>query len=125
MISQSADPRTPRQSAEAVIRRARLLNDPDMMRRGQQLLRYAEEQEGLDRESPRPSQIYEPSRLDPGGSFVEGARVGGQITGMLVVAFWFATLFFSWKVVAVGFVSVALMTVAGYGAYCAIKRARQ
>lgn len=125
MISHLADPRTPRQSAEAVIRRARLMNDPDMMRRGQQLLKYAEEQESLDRESPRPSQVYEPSRLDPGGSFIEGAYVGGQIMGLLVVAFWFLTLFFSWKVVAVGYVATALVAAAVYGVYETIKRARQ
>lgn len=125
MISHFADPRTPRQSAEAVIRRARLMNDPDMMRRGQQLLKYAEEQESLDRESPRPSQIYEASKFDKGGSAVEGMYVGGQIMGLLVVAFWFLTIFFSWKVVAVGFFATALVVGAGFGVYETIKRARQ
>jgi hypothetical protein len=128
MISQFADPRTPRQSAEAIIRRGRLLDDPEMISRGQQALRYAEEQEALAlarANRPRPSEVYEPSRMDPGGSLIEGVYVGGQITGLLIVAFWFLTLFFSWKVVAVGYAGVALAGFACWVGYCAVRRARQ
>jgi hypothetical protein len=126
MISDRADPRTPRQSAEAIIKRGRTLGDPEMIQRGRDLLRYAEEQEAKrPSETRRPSQIYEPSRLDPGGSFIVGASVAGQIMGLVLVVFYVLSLFFGWVVTLAGMVAFALLLVAGYGAYCAIKRARQ
>lgn len=121
MTSIDADPRTPRQAAEHLLRRGHTLGDPEMVARGRQALRYAEEQEAR-----RPSQVYqvEHDRFEETGKFGQGVKSAGQVFGLTVGLSYLSVLWFGLFATCVGLLSLALGSAALYAGYCAIRRAR-
>lgn len=124
MTSHLEPPRTPRQSAEALIRRGRMMGDAEMIQRGRDCLRYAEEQEARA-DARRPSEIYEPSRFEHGGSFIEGAHVGGQLVGLFFVTLFIATIFVPFWTAVIFVLGLTFLSCAALGLYETIKRAQR
>lgn len=116
MLRTDPGPRSPRRSAEDMMRRGYALGDPELVARGRDLLRYAEEQE---------ARTVEHDRVEYGSPIERKCTYVGAVFGFFSMTLWLAAPWFGLLNVLGWFSVLGLTCAAAYGMSMAVKRARR
>lgn len=115
MLNVGSIPRSPRKSAEDMMRRGYSLGDPVLIARGKAVLRYAEDQESRT--------IYH-DRFETGSPAERKATWVGAVLGFLGMSVWLAAPWVGLFTVVGWLLVLMLGCAAAYATFMAVKRAR-